>query len=718
MIDKISSIRKFLKEKYGYENFRNSQENIIIDILNGKDIFTIMPTGGGKSICYQIPSLIFEGITIVISPLISLMKDQVDELIRIGILAVYINSTLTSKQYMERVNGIRNGKYKIIYISPERIETEGFVNLVNDINISFVAIDECHCVSQWGHDFRPSYKNVKPFIDSFNKRPVIGAFTATANEEVKKDTISLLGLREPNVYITGFDRENLELKVFRGIDKNPYIENYVKINSEKSGIIYCSTRKRVDDLYNKLKSKDYSVSKYHAGMTDIERNKNQEDFIYDRTKIIIATNAFGMGIDKSNIRYIIHYNMPQSLENYYQEAGRAGRDSMPAECMLLFSPQDINIQKYLIENTLENPIRIKYKYKQLKIMADYCYTGECLRKYILRYFGDDNLKENCGNCSNCDDNLEKEDITIEAQKIISCVYRLKENFGTGIAAEVLKGSSNKKVLRYNFDKLSTYGIMSNYTLKEIKELINILAAEGYLKITDDKYPVVKLTKKSTDMLKNKEKVYRKVEKIPEEIKEQDELFRRLISLRTEIAKLEKIPPYIVFHDKALTEMSTYFPVNTIQLLQISGVGESKAQRYGEQFIEVIKNYMIENNIEIDENKIIRKNNTLKEKTTSNRKTNKIPSHHITYELYKENKSIDEIAKERSLTRITIEEHIIKCAKEKMEIDLDEFINEEHEKLVLEAIKEVGTSKLKNIKEIVPDKISYFEIKAIITKSEL
>ncbi len=716
MVD-IYLIKKFLKEKYGYENFRNSQENIITDILDGRDVFTIMPTGGGKSICYQIPSLVFEGITIVVSPLISLMKDQVDELIRIGIPAVYINSTLTSKQYMERVNGIRNGEYKIIYISPERIETEGFINLINEVNISFIAIDESHCVSQWGHDFRPSYKNIKPFIDSFNKRPVIGAFTATANEEVKKDIISLLGLSEPNVYVTGFDRENLELKVFRGIDKNVYIENYVNNNREKSGIIYCSTRKRVDDLYNKLKSKDYSVSRYHAGMTDKERNENQEDFIYDRTNIIIATNAFGMGIDKSNIRYIIHYNMPQSLENYYQEAGRAGRDSMPAECMLLFSPQDINIQKYLIENTLENPIRIKYKYKQLKIMSDYCYTGECLRKYILRYFGDNNLQENCGNCSNCDDNLEKEDITTEAQKIISCVYRLRENFGTGIAAEVLKGSSNKKVLRYNFNKLSTYGIMSNYKLKEIKELINILAAEGYLRITDDKYPVVKLTKKSSEMLKNKEKVYRKVEKKTEKVEERNELLVMLINLRTEIAKQEKIPPYIVFHDKALMEMSSYFPVNKMQLLQITGVGESKAQRYGERFIEVIRNYMAENDIEIDENKLIKKNDTSNVRTTSS-KSNKIPSHHITYELYKDNKSIDEITKERNVKRRTIEEHIMKCALEGMEINLDEFINQEHEKLVLEAIDKVGASRLRNIKEIVPDEISYFEIKAIITKSQL
>lgn len=709
-------INLFLKEKYGYENFRNSQENIITDILDGRDVFTIMPTGGGKSICYQIPSLVFEGITIVVSPLISLMKDQVDELIRIGIPAVYINSTLTSKQYMERVNGIRNGEYKIIYISPERIETEGFINLINEVNISFIAIDESHCVSQWGHDFRPSYKNIKPFIDSFNKRPVIGAFTATANEEVKKDIISLLGLSEPNVYVTGFDRENLELKVFRGIDKNVYIENYVNNNREKSGIIYCSTRKRVDDLYNKLKSKDYSVSRYHAGMTDKERNENQEDFIYDRTNIIIATNAFGMGIDKSNIRYIIHYNMPQSLENYYQEAGRAGRDSMPAECMLLFSPQDINIQKYLIENTLENPIRIKYKYKQLKIMSDYCYTGECLRKYILRYFGDNNLHENCGNCSNCDDNLEKEDITTEAQKIISCVYRLRENFGTGIAAEVLKGSSNKKVLRYNFNKLSTYGIMSNYTLKEIKELINILAAEGYLRITDDKYPIVKLTKKSSEMLKNKEKVYRKIEKKTEKVEERNELLVMLINLRTEIAKQEKIPPYIVFHDKALMEMSSYFPVNKMQLLQITGVGESKAQRYGERFIEVIRNYMAENDIEIDENKLIKKNDSNVRTTSS--KSNKIPSHHITYELYKDNKSIDEITKERNVKRRTIEEHIMKCALEGMEINLNEFINQEHEKLVLEAIDKVGASRLRNIKEIVPDEISYFEIKAIITKSQL
>lgn len=716
MENKENLIKKILKEKYGYDDFRNSQEDIINNILDEEDVFTIMPTGGGKSICYQIPSLIFKGITIVISPLISLMKDQVDELIRIGIPATYINSTLTSKQYMTTVNGIRNGEYKILYISPERLETEGFLNLSNNLDISFVAIDESHCVSQWGHDFRKSYKCIRPYIDALPVRPVVAAFTATANEDVKEDIIRLLGLDKANVYITGFDRENLRFKVLRGIDKNSFIENYLIANRDKSGIIYCSTRKRVEDVCNKLNRKKIIVSKYHAGMTNKERAENQEDFIYDRTQVIVATNAFGMGIDKSNIRYIIHYNMPQSLENYYQEAGRSGRDSMPAECMLLFSPQDINIQKYLIENSMENPIRIKYKYKQLKTMSDYCYTGECLRKYILEYFGETNISDNCNNCSNCDDDLETQDITLEAQKIISCVYRLKERFGTTMISEVLKGSSNKKVLSYRFDQLSTYGIMSQYKLKELKELINILAAEGYLSITDDKYPVVRLTKKSSSMIKNKEKVYRKIEKRPNNLGENNELFGELVKLRSDIAIEENIPPYIIFHDRSLKEMSVYFPVNTAQLLQISGVGEAKAQRYGIKFIEIIKNYMIENNIEIDQYKIIEKKTTVKKSISQ--KIEKAHSYLITYQMYKENKSLTEIAKERELTLRTVEQHIVKCAEEEMDINLNDFINDDHEEIILRAIDEVGVSKLRNIKEIIPSKISYFEIKLVIVKNNL
>ncbi|SHJ15484.1 ATP-dependent DNA helicase, RecQ-like [Dethiosulfatibacter aminovorans DSM 17477] len=714
----MEKIYEILKTLYGYDEFRNKQKEIIENIVEGNDVFTIMPTGGGKSICYQIPSLMFNGLSIVISPLISLMKDQVDELKRIGLPAEYINSSQSQAEYSEALEAIEENRCKLLYVSPERLELEGFKSILLNKSVDMIAVDEAHCVSQWGHDFRPGYRNISTFISSFDKRPVVAAFTATANEEVKKDIVNLLGLSNPEIFISGFDRENLELRVLRGLDRDLFIESYLHNHRDSSGIVYCATRKRVDELYSKFSKKGYPVSRYHGGMSPGERTENQERFMYDDTKVVFATNAFGMGIDKSNIRFVIHYNMPQSIENYYQEAGRAGRDGLDSECILLFGRQDITIQKYLIENSIDNVERQNHKYSQLKIMNDYCYTSDCLRKYILGYFGEIYGKDSCSNCTNCSDDFEKVDITLEAQKILSCIHRAGQRFGANMIALVLKGSQNKKVLNFGLNKLSTYGIMEEYSTEEIVELINILAAEGYIIITEDKFPIAKLSNLSKKVLRNEVKVYRNVEKAIVQKDMDSELFNRLLSLRNSTARNENVPPYIIFHDRTIKEMSIHLPVNKVQLLQISGVGASKADKYGNMFVEAIRSYMNEKSIEIDEDKVITINTSAVKSSSKRGMTEKVKTHLITFDMYKAGKSLKEIAEERNIKLRTIEEHMCKSTYEGLVDSFDEFFTDDEETDILEAIDQAGTELLRNIKEVLPEEISYFKIKMVMAKNEI
>jgi ATP-dependent DNA helicase RecQ len=586
----LNKARQILQKFYGYEDFRPGQKKVVESLLNRNDTVAIMPTGAGKSICFQIPALLFEGVTLVISPLISLMKDQVDSLRQLGIAAVYINSSVSKAQLYKDLQDISAGFYKIIYIAPERLTSEYLPDSFKNLNISMVAVDEAHCLSQWGHDFRPSYRNILNFTNSLRIKPIISAFTATATPEVKTDIINLLGLKQPNVFVTGFDRPNLYFSVLRGEVKDKFVIDYVKKHQDEAGIIYVGTRKDVDALQVLLEIKGIKAGRYHAGMTDEERNQMQEDFLYDNLSVMVATNAFGMGIDKPNVRYVIHYNMPKNMEAYYQEAGRAGRDGLSGNCILLYSPQDTQLQKFLISKSTESEIRQQLEYKRLQSMVDYCHTPQCLRAFILHYFGEFDVEEHCDNCSNCKLEGELIDITIDAQKVLSCVYRMHERFGVKMIAEVLKGSKSAKIKQFNFERLSTYGLMKERKLKDISDLILRLSAMQYLDITESQYPVVTLNELSWQVLRGQKKVWQKMV-IVKKAKAKGELFEALRSLRKELATKEKLPPYMIFSDATLTQMATDKPTDLELMKNIRGVGEFKLQKYGEEFLTVIKSYI-------------------------------------------------------------------------------------------------------------------------------
>lgn len=590
-----------LQKYYGYTSFRKGQENIIKSIINKEDVLAIMPTGGGKSICYQVPALCLDGMTIVISPLISLMKDQVDALKTMGVKALLINSSLSNSEYSKVLEDIENDECKIIYIAPERLDSMEFVNIIIGKNISQVAIDEAHCVSQWGHDFRVSYKKIPHFINRLEKRPIVTAFTATASNEVREDIIRILNLHSPAVYITGFDRENLSINIVKSSSKNKYILDYIENHKNESGIIYASTRKEVENIYEGLLKRNYSVAKYHAGLSNDARHEYQEKFINDDIKIMVATNAFGMGIDKPNIRWVLHYNMPQSIENYYQEIGRAGRDGEDSECVLLFSPGDIHTQKYLVEVGIENPERKRVQYKKLQQMVDLVYSNTCYRKSILNYFGEHFLEE-CNNCSNCLNDGEVVDKTLDAQKVISCIARMKRSFGATMIIDVLRGSKNKKVLDLGFDTLTTYGIMKNYSNEDLKIFINTLVSHGFLDVVENigvrgSFPTIKLNEQSLKVIRQEIKVEFKEDKVTKSRYVENELYEMLVSLRSEIAKEEGVAPYMVFGDATLKNMASSYATNKEEMLNISGVGQIKYEKYGNRFEDIIEKYIEEKNID-------------------------------------------------------------------------------------------------------------------------
>jgi ATP-dependent DNA helicase RecQ len=594
-----------LKKIFGYDSFRPGQEELVNKILSGSDVLGVMPTGAGKSVCYQIPAVLSDGVTIVLSPLISLMKDQVDALRQNGVRADAINSGMDWEDVRDVFRRARGRETSLLYIAPERLEGSGFRDFMASIDVATVVVDEAHCVSHWGHDFRPSYMSIAPAVSSLPRRPNVAAFTATATPEVKADISKQLCLNDPYVLTTGFDRENLFFQVEHPSDKMKFLLEYVRKFPDMSGIIYCSTRKTVESVRDELIASGISAVRYHAGLDDRERGKNQEDFIYDRAGVMVATNAFGMGINKSNVRYVIHYNMPASIDNYYQEAGRAGRDGSPADCILLFGGRDVATIKFFISKMEDGAIKKSHAAK-LRVMIDYCNISSCLRRHILAYFGEDGAKSECGACGNCRSVTDRRDVTIEAQKILSCVYRMAEKTGgekysAYVAADVLRGKSsgNKNrelIISRGLDLISTWGIMKNNTAEDITNITNFLTAEGYLgadehgslSFTGRSHPF--LRSKTRLMMRNHQAGARKPRQDFAPARE-DGLFQELRSLRREIAGAENVPPYVVFTDRTLSAMSDAKPTDEEAFIAIPGVGEMKLRKYGARFLEAIRNWV-------------------------------------------------------------------------------------------------------------------------------
>lgn len=603
---------EILRQYFGYASFRKGQEALIDSILEGRDTLGIMPTGAGKSLCFQVPALMLEGVTLVISPLISLMKDQVSALCQAGIRAAYLNSSLTYPQYRKALANACAGVYKIIYVAPERLLTEEFLAFSHRVRIALVTVDEAHCISQWGQDFRPSYLKVPEFVAQLDERPVLAAFTATATEEVKRDIAAMLSLRDPFTITTGFNRDNLYFEVDKPPDKMAALLRYLRDNPGKSGIVYCTTRKTVEEVCQKLRTAGFPATRYHAGLSPEERRDNQEDFLYDRAPLMVATNAFGMGIDKSNVAFVLHYNMPGSMEAYYQEAGRAGRDGQPAQCILYYSGQDVATNRFLIEHgegapdaDEETTARLREQDKErLKQMTFYCHTADCLREYILRYFGE--TPENyCGNCGNCSRNFEEADVTREAQLLVEGIARTGQRFGAKMVLDILRGSGNARILSGGFDKLPVYGKLAGVGEKRLRAILQFLELRGFVESTGDEYPVLRLRETAEDLMREDAALTMKIarEEAPAPARKSREpvpanpgLFDALRALRAKLAAAQSVPAYVVFSDATLRDMCARLPADADEMLEVSGVGQAKFAKYGEAFLGAIRDYTDKNGI--------------------------------------------------------------------------------------------------------------------------
>ncbi|PFB54083.1 DNA helicase RecQ [Bacillus thuringiensis] len=700
----FTKAQELLASYFGYSSFRRGQDETIKNVLDGKDTVCIMPTGGGKSICYQIPALVFEGTTLVISPLISLMKDQVDTLVQNGISATYINSSISIAEANQRIQLAKQGHYKLLYVAPERLDSMEFVDQLIDMKIPMIAIDEAHCISQWGHDFRPSYLHIHRILDYLPEKPLVLALTATATPQVRDDICNTLEINQENTIMTTFERENLSFSVIKGQDRNAYLADYIRQNQKESGIIYAATRKVVDQLYEDLMKAGISVSKYHAGMSDSDRNEQQELFLRDEVSVMVATSAFGMGIDKSNIRYVIHYQLPKNMESYYQEAGRAGRDGLDSTCILLYSSQDVQVQRFLIDQSTGES-RFSNELEKLQNMTDYCHTEQCLQSFILQYFGEE-PKEDCGRCGNCTDNRESIDVTRESQMVLSCMIRTNQRFGKQMIAQVLTGSKNKKVIEFNFHTLPTYGLLSNRSVKEVSEFIEFLISDELIAVEHGTYPTLKVTEKGKEVLLGKENVLRKERVETRQIVQDHPLFEVLREVRKEIAQGEGVPPFVIFSDQTLKDMCVKMPQSDSELLTVKGIGEHKLVKYGSHFLQAVQHFIEENPNYAE---------TIKTEVVSERKKSgkaSANSHLETYEMYKQGIDLNEIAKERNLSRQTIENHLIRCYEDGMEVEWQSFVPAEYESLIETAVQNAEGG-LKSIKEQLPNEVSYFMIRAYL-----
>lgn len=596
---------RMLETYFGYTSFRPAQEAPIASLLRNEDVIGIMPTGAGKSICFQIPALCKSGLTIVFSPLISLMKDQVDGLLVQNIPAALINSTLTQAEFNKTMYEVRSGKIKLLYIAPERLGSNFFCNVLRALPIAQVIVDEAHCISEWGHDFRPSYRLIGEWLNSLPKRPIVGAFTATATKYVENDIKKLLGLDKANVYVTGFDRPNLSFSVIRTPKRMDYVVHYVRQHANENGIIYCATRKDVDRVYENLTRAGIKVGHYHGGLSDEVRREMQNAYADDKLQVMVATNAFGMGIDKSNVRYVLHYQMPRNMESYYQEAGRAGRDGAPAECILLYSGQDVQVHKYLIEQSIETPERQEVELRKLQSMIDYCFCSNCLRKYMLNYFGESTVWTTCDNCSSCKGSGDKVNVTKEAKAIFRAIMGTDERYGASMITSIVRGDRTDRIMRAGHDALPVFGLLSNVDEKSIKGLIQQFVASGYLRSSSGKYPVLSLTAGAEEVLAG----HKEVEEIRQHVSVPSRtsrststpsrgkssfgsggLFEHLRQHRKRLAEEAGLRPYLIFPDTVLIDLANLRPTTLGEFGNVKGVGEAKLKKYGLSFLQAIAEY--------------------------------------------------------------------------------------------------------------------------------
>ncbi len=589
----LEKARELLQTYFGYETFRTGQEQAISQVFEGSNSICVMPTGGGKSMCYQIPAMVMEGTTIVVSPLISLMKDQVDALLAAGIPAAYINSSMDFDEVRETLYDVQRGAVKLLYIAPERLDNEMFLNELQGVHVPLIAVDEAHCISQWGHDFRPSYRLISRMMELFPNNPTVLALTATATPQVREDICRILNIEERHTIMTGFERANLTFSVIRGQDRERFLKEYVQKNDKEAGIIYAATRKTVDSVYEMLLKKGIKAAKYHAGMPDDQRRAGQEQFLNDEVTVMVATNAFGMGIDKSNIRYVVHYQLPKNMESYYQEAGRAGRDGLPSECIVLYASQDVQTQRFLIDQA-QDPSRIPGELVKLQGMVDYCHTENCLQQFIIHYFSD-TAAGHCGHCGNCIDDRESLDVTKDVQMVLSCVIRMGQKFGKMMTAQVLTGSRNKKILDFGFDKLSTYGILKHHSAKEVSNLIEFMISQELLAVEQGSFPTIYVPDGGRDVLLGKRQVLRKGAVVTKQISENDPLFEELRKIRKELADQGGVPPFVIFSDKSLQDMCARRPKTAEEFLEVNGVGANKLEKYGEAFLSAIRDFEPVNN---------------------------------------------------------------------------------------------------------------------------